>query len=889
MGYFSCRIKATQGNTCILRDLYAQGAVAFDHYHVADGYYTLELTEQEIVALRQCKVEVQHGKNLTALAQERKRERIVRTQEHDDGDDVLATGFVDHYMDAAEVATRIQALAAAFPALCSLTALPYNTTGYDGAHPGIGGSASVQLLRITTTPATASKPGLLLICGTHAREWVNPLIAIEFAEQLLRNYSPGSAESDIMAINRIVEEADIFIVPVMNPDGLNYSFHDNTGWRKNRSPNPSDAACPGVDNNRNYSLYFGEGGSSSAPCSDTYRGSSPFSEQENKNIRYILDQYPNIVIGVDSHSQGQKIFRPTASGGTFIGSLPVSPEDEAIYQELEAAAVAAIQGVSGTLYQTGTTSNHAGASDEYMFFGHRVFGFDFECALAHQPPLADGLVAVQEVTAALRALALKAIDFRTAAAAPISVVQCIDRTGSMVTFGYEASARANARRFVDLFSLGDETAIVSFADPSPDPAATPPANRATLDAPLAALTPGSYAGLHTIINGLVFGGWTSIGAGLAAAAAALAGATHPRSIVLLSDGFENRDPRVHTVLASFPANIRVYTIALGNLADTTLLQHIATQTGGRFYMSPSELELHEIYNYIRADVSDDDLVLNAVVDNSSDDNRISSHSINVEQGAQKLTVSLSWEGNSKKTDVVIIDPAGRKVCPSDWKARYTRGAGYLLVELRRPRAGTWTILPVQSPVRHTVAAFVRSPLRLRLAALCTQQRHSMPDTVLVRAAYGSIPLVSLTGTVQVDVHPPSLSKRQREQSTWTDAIPTSVQIQVASLKKNAASLRFHTSLLPIGYPAQMVSCQPPRTQQVQNPQWLHALSGTWNERENDTKGGLTTLHHFALPSTLATRFSSVRLHLQGILPDGSRIERVALITMAAQPRKSKRR
>lgn len=888
MGYFSCRIKATQGNACILRDLHARGLVAFDHYHIAKENYVLELTEKEIAALRQCNVEVQCGKNLAALAEQRKKERIARVQEHDDGDDALATGFVDHYMDATEVATRMQTLATTFPALCSLTNLPYTTTGYDGAHLGIGGPASVPLLRITTTPAIASKPGLLLICGTHAREWVNPLIAVEFAEQLLRNYSPGSADPDVIAINRIVEEADIFIVPVMNPDGLNYSFYDDNSWRKNRSPHPSAPACPGVDNNRNYSIYFGEAGSSSTPCSDTYRGSSSFSEQENKNIRYILDRYPNIVIGVDSHSQGQKIFRPTASGGTYTASLPVSPEDEAIYQELEAAAVAAIQGVSGTLYQTGSTSNHAGASDEYMFFGHRIFGFDFECALAHQPPLADGLVAVQEITAALRALSIKAIDFRTSAAAPISVAQCIDRTGSMVTFGYEASARANARRFADLLSLGDETAIVSFADPSPDPTATPPANRATVDAPLTTLAPGSYAGLHTVIDGLVFGGWTSIGAGLSAAATALSSTTHPRSIVLLSDGFENRDPRVNTVLASFPANIRVYTIALGNLADTALLQHIAAQTGGRFYISPSEVELHEIYNYIRADVSDDDLVLNAVVDND-DNNRSSSHSISVEQGAQKLTISLSWEGKNKKTDIVIIDPAGRKVCQSDWKVQYTNSAEYILAEIQRPRCGTWTILPVQAPLRYTIAAFVRSPFTLRLAALSTQKRRNTPNTVLVRAAYGTVPLVSLTGTAQIYVHPPTLPKRQREQSAWTDAIPASMNIHVETLQKSAVPLRAQSSLLPIGYPAQMVSCSQPLRTQLQNPQWLHALSGTWNERENDIEPGLTTLHHFSIPSALATRHSSVRLRLQGILPDGSRIERVALVSIAPQPRRSKRK
>lgn len=883
MEYFSCRIRATKGNECILRDLHARGVVAFDHYHVSDGCYVLELTDKEIAALQQCNIDVQRGANLNALAEQRKKERVLR--ERDDSDDTLSTGFVEHYMDAVQVAQRVRDLATTFPTLCSISVLPYSTTGYDGAHASIGGAASVQLLRITTTPAVASKPGLLLICGTHAREWVNPLIAIEFAEQLLRNYAPGSADPAIAAINRIVQETDIFIVPVMNPDGLNYSFHDNASWRKNRRPNPSMPACPGVDNNRNYSIFFGEAGSSSSPCSDTYRGSTAFSEQENKNIRYILDRYPNIVIGVDSHSQGQKIFRPTASGGAYTASLPVSPADEAIYQELEAAAVAAIQSVSGTVYQTGSTSNHAGASDEYMFFGHRVFGFDFECALAHQPPLADALVAVQEVTAALRALALKAADFRTSSTAPISVVQCLDRTGSMVAFGYEASARANARRFADLLSLGDETAIVSFADPAPNPTTTPPANRATLHLPLAAVNPGSYANLHAAIDGLEFGGWTSIGAGLSTSATALAGATHPRSIVLISDGFENRDPRVSTVLASFPNTIRVYTIALGSVADTELLQHIAAQTDGQLYISPSEVELHEIYNYIRAHVSGDDLVLNEVVENN-DDHRSASHSFTVEQSVQKLTVSLSWEGKNKKADIVIIDPAGRRVCSSDWKVSDKRGGEYILIELQRPRPGTWTILPTRITSRYTIAVFVRSPFTLRLATLSTQKRRITPDTIVVRATHNAVALQSLTGTARLYVHPPFLPKREREQLAWIDALSASSKIHVQP-ERNTASLRANASLLPVGYPLHGASCL--QQQQVHTPttQWLYTLSGTWNEREDNTPAGFSALHHFYLPDAPTRRFSSVRLHLQGTLPDGSRVERVALVTIAPQKKAQK--
>lgn len=884
MGYFSCRIRAAQGTSCILRDLHNSGHIAFDHYHTDNGDYIVELSDPEIEALEHCGVKVEREHNLSALAATRRKERLhtkkrLRGKDTDDNDDFLATGFVDHYMDAVETHARIGALAAEFPALCTLSMLPYTTAGYDGAAPGLGGSASVRLLRITTTPAAASKPGLLLVCGTHAREWVNPLIAVEFAEQLLRNYAPGSADPDIIAINRIVEEADIFIVPVMNPDGLNYSFHDDPGWRKNRRPT-SMPGCPGIDNNRNYDMYFGEAGSSPSPCSNTYHGTSAFSEQENRNIRYILDSFPNIVIAVDSHSQGQKIFRPTATGGSFTASLPVSAEDEAIYQTLEAAAVAAIQSVNGTVYQTGTTSNHAGASDEYMFFAHRIYAFDFECALAHQPPLEHGLIAVQEVTAALRALALRAVTLELTPAEHISVAQCIDRTGSMTAFGYEEGARSNARRFIDLMSTGDEAAVVSFADPSPDPDATPFADRAHIDVPLTSLTTGSYAGVQAGIDALAFGGWTSVGAGLSTGADALDGAAHPRSIVLLSDGFENREPWVNSVLADFPGDIRVYTIALGSLADTPLLQHIATTTGGRFYLSPTALELHEIYNQIRSDVSDDGLLLNSVVD--SDDAADDIHTIHVERNAAMLTASLSWEDAAATPDLIVYDPTGRRVCPDDWKVSVRRSTGYLLIEVRWPRPGAWTVYTRRRPQRYAIAAFVRSPLKLRLGCLRTP---TAVDSVLVQATFANRPLPHLAGTAVLHT-PPAVAQKtgragSRQPLDWTDTIPEHIRLDLRpnSVKRPAAAA-LPTRLLPFDYPESLMECgkrkqsKPPRTAK------FSVTGAMWNDRDDDGKPGVP-LFRFPFPEAPPQTPSIVRLRLEGRLPDGSPFERVGLVSLCS--------
>ncbi len=347
MGYFYCKIKKNLVQTALLLELHRESKFAFEHFGEFKHYYGMELTSEEMELLKSYSIEFEIGEDLNVRAKKIKKEKLIsQISEEDDSDDFINTGFIDHYMDATEVVSRMQDLATAYPGLCELLTLPYPTLGYDGTESAISGPFNVVMLRITNTPLLKSKPGLLLICGTHAREWVNPLIAVEFAQQLLENYNPLSLYPDVLTINRIVEEGDTLIVPVMNPDGFNYSYYDDASWRKNRRPSTAAPACPGVDNNRNYSVFFGETGSSSNPCSNTHHGAFGFSELENLNMKYILDNYPNILIGVDSHSQGEKIFRPIATGGTYTSSLPVFPEDELIYTALENAANAAIQSVS---------------------------------------------------------------------------------------------------------------------------------------------------------------------------------------------------------------------------------------------------------------------------------------------------------------------------------------------------------------------------------------------------------------------------------------------------------------------------------------------------------------------------------------------------------------
>ena len=65
-----------------------------------------------------------------------------------------------------------------------------------------------------------SKPGVMAYAQEHAREWVPPLVAVETAERLLRNYAHDGKTKQLL------DNLDIWIAPSINPDGGHYSFYD---------------------------------------------------------------------------------------------------------------------------------------------------------------------------------------------------------------------------------------------------------------------------------------------------------------------------------------------------------------------------------------------------------------------------------------------------------------------------------------------------------------------------------------------------------------------------------------------------------------------------------------------------------------------------------------
>jgi hypothetical protein len=137
----------------------------------------------------------------------------------------------------------------------------------------------IWAFRVSDNPdLDENEPEIFIDAMHHAREIMASEFTIMFAEYLAQGY--GSDPE----ITWLLNNRELYIVPVVNPDGSVYNETNSPAgggmWRKNRRPNGDGTY--GVDPNRNYPYQWGYDDSGSSPdtIDETYRGPSAGSEPE---------------------------------------------------------------------------------------------------------------------------------------------------------------------------------------------------------------------------------------------------------------------------------------------------------------------------------------------------------------------------------------------------------------------------------------------------------------------------------------------------------------------------------------------------------------------------------------------------------------------------------
>ncbi|XP_043288590.1 carboxypeptidase B-like isoform X1 [Venturia canescens] len=225
-----------------------------------------------------------------------------------------------------------------FPDLCSVVSIGKSFEG-----------RPLKVLRISK--GEPGVPAIWIDGGIHAREWISPAAVTYIINHLVEN-------SEQL-------EADYYILPVVNPDGYEYTFRGDRLWRKNRSSPENGGVCIGVDLNRNFGYCWGGLGTSNRTCREIYAGTGPFSEPETNAIKNFFEaSAADFKAFLSFHSYGQFILYPWG----YNRRVPADYADlEKVGQQ--AAAAMKIAGGASSVYTVGNSANTlypaAGGSDDW--------------------------------------------------------------------------------------------------------------------------------------------------------------------------------------------------------------------------------------------------------------------------------------------------------------------------------------------------------------------------------------------------------------------------------------------------------------------------------------------------------------------------------------------
>lgn len=278
----------------------------------------------------------------------------------------FALGSYAGYFTYQEMLDNLDQMAALYPNLITIKApIPFGTT-LEGR--------PVYQVKISDNPnIDESEPEMLYTAVHHAREPGGMSQLIFYMWYLLENYANNPE------VAAIISNTELYFIPCLNPDGYLYNeLNDPQGgglWRKNRRNNGNGSF--GVDLNRNYGYNWGydDNGSSPDGFSETYRGSSPFSEPETQLIRDFVNS-KDFKIALNYHTFGNLLIYPWGY------EYSIYTPDSALYADYGQLLTTYNSYSFGTADQTvGYIVN--GSSDDWMYGEQgskpKIFAMTPEC------------------------------------------------------------------------------------------------------------------------------------------------------------------------------------------------------------------------------------------------------------------------------------------------------------------------------------------------------------------------------------------------------------------------------------------------------------------------------------------------------------------------------
>lgn len=347
-----------------------------DHYSYRNGVFLAELPETEIQYLQgqgvRLEVEVYDiarnipllNKSIDSLHQSEKPVQQSTLPLN------FTLGSMGGFYTYTEAVAVLDDMRAKFPHLVS--AKQTIGTTYEGR--------PIYAVRISDNPDTdeAGEDEWEVTAIHHANEVLGLSVAYYYVWHLLENYASNKEYRDLL------DHSELYLVPVINPDGLAYNESTNPSgggtWRKNRKPRViSGTTHYGVDLNRNYGYRWayssvGQSGSNFAG-NQYYRGTAAWSELETQAMRDFAIAH-QFVAALNFHAWDDSFNYPW---NYETDQLPT--DDAALILDI------ANQYVLGNNFETGHFNNTLGytangTSDDWLYgeqvTKNKILGFTVE-------------------------------------------------------------------------------------------------------------------------------------------------------------------------------------------------------------------------------------------------------------------------------------------------------------------------------------------------------------------------------------------------------------------------------------------------------------------------------------------------------------------------------
>jgi hypothetical protein len=235
----------------------------------------------------------------------------------------------------------------------------------------------VWAVKISTNPGghEPAKPAVLFNGMHHAREVMSPEVVLDTANWLLANYGKDASAT------KWVDGAEIWLIPMVNPDGNNMVWTSDSMWRKNTR------GGYGVDINRNYPYAWAScNGSSNSENADDYHGTAAASEPETQLMTAFVSRIQP-VFDISYHSYSELVIYPYGCNGS-------RSETQDIVEPLGKKMASLIPSESGSgTYTPGTAWETLydvdGDDIDWMYNAEHVIAFVIELtsdASGFQPP-----------------------------------------------------------------------------------------------------------------------------------------------------------------------------------------------------------------------------------------------------------------------------------------------------------------------------------------------------------------------------------------------------------------------------------------------------------------------------------------------------------------------